>query len=386
MEFRNTGGVRRGVRRIMLLATMGVVVQTIVAHIAYRALGSSGNGLASLAVIGATGLIFLLVLRLVSGDVVRTFSLPLQEAQRVLDAVAEHDLTARLTPKDETELLDLSHSINQTVETLRSTLLSVRGQSDTLIEAADTLRLVSEHMSANAEETAAQANVVSAASEQVFQNVSAVAAATDQMKAAVQEVSDNSSRASGASQQAVRAVDSASGAIQRLGDSSADIGKIVRIINSIAEQTNLLALNATIEAARAGEAGRGFAVVANEVKELANETARATADIAKKIEAIRGDTQSAVQAIGDIKEVIGGVNEMQSLISAALEEQRSIASEIARTLGEGARGTREITSNIAGVAAAARSTSSGAADTRRAADELTRLADSLKNVLSQFAY
>lgn len=386
MPSNTSSSIRRGLSRVTSVTLVGLGAQTAVAYFAFRESATGGSHATPVLICAVSAIAIFVLARSVAGSIVRSFDLPIKEAQRVLEAVANNDLTARLNNADQHELSDLSHSINQTVETLRSTLLNVKSQSDTLTLAADELRMVSEQMSANAEETAAQANVVTAASAQVMRNVTSVAGATDQMKASVQEVSDNSSKATGASMQAVKAVESASGAIRRLGDSSADIGKIVRIINSIAEQTNLLALNATIEAARAGDAGRGFAVVANEVKELANETARATADIARKIEAIRGDTQSAVQAIGDIKAVISGVNDMQSVISTALEEQRAIASEIARTLGDGARSTQEITSNIAGVADAARSTSSGAADTRRAADEITKMADGLKKVLSQFAY
>ncbi|MDX2018932.1 MAG: HAMP domain-containing methyl-accepting chemotaxis protein [Deltaproteobacteria bacterium] len=386
MPSNTSSSIRRGLSRVTSVTLVGLGAQTAIAFFAFREAAAGRSLVMPVVICSATAIAFFVLARSVAGGIVRSFDLPIKEAQRVLEAVANNDLTARLNNADQNELSDLANSINQTVETLRSTLLKVKSQSDTLTLAADELRMVSEQMSANAEETAAQANVVTAASAQVMRNVTSVAGATDQMKASVQEVSDNSSKATGASMQAVKAVESASGAIRRLGDSSADIGKIVRIINSIAEQTNLLALNATIEAARAGDAGRGFAVVANEVKELANETARATADIARKIEAIRGDTQSAVAAIGDIKAVISGVNDMQSAISTALEEQRSIASEIAHTLGDGARSTQEISSNIAGVADAARSTSSGAADTRRAADEITRMADGLKKVLSQFAY
>ena len=158
--------------------------------------------------------------------------------------------------------------------------------------------------------------------------------------------------------------------VSKLGDSSTEIGQVIKVITSIAQQTNLLALNATIEAARAGEAGKGFAVVANEVKELAKETAKATEDISRKIEAIQTDTKAAVEAIAEISGVINQINGISNTIATAVEEQNATTNEMARNVSEAARGSGEITSNIAGVAQAAESTSRGAGDTQKAAQQL----------------
>jgi methyl-accepting chemotaxis protein len=254
------------------------------------------------------------------------------------------------------------------------------------VAASDDLTAVSQQMSANAEETAAQAHVVSAASEQVAKTIQTVASSTEQMNASIREVSRGSSEAAHVASHAVRLAESASGAMHRLSESSSNIGKIVEVISSVAEQTNLLALNATIEAARAGEAGKGFAVVATEVKELAAETSRATEDISRKIQAIRGDANSAVEAIAQIQSVITKMSELQDKIAASLEAQSTTTAAIVRNLADGSRGAAEITSNIGGVAQAARGTSSGASDTRGAAEELSRMAAELRRHVAGFVY
>ena len=151
----------------------------------------------------------------------------------------------------------------------------------------------------------------------------------------------------------------------KLGESSVEIGKVIKVITSIAQQTNLLALNATIEAARAGEAGKGFAVVANEVKELAKQTAKATEDIGQKIEAIQADTKGAVQAIGEISSVINQINDISNNIASAVEEQTVTTNEIGRNVTEAAKGTGDIAKNISGVANAASRNHAGRPTTRR---------------------
>jgi methyl-accepting chemotaxis protein len=160
----------------------------------------------------------------------------------------------------------------------------------------------------------------------------------------------------------------------------------VKVITSIAQQTNLLALNATIEAARAGEAGKGFAVVANEVKELAKETAKATEDISLKIETIQGDTKAAVLAISEISDIIKRINEFQTSIASAVEEQSATTNEIGRNVTEAAKGSENIAENITGVAQAARSTASGADNSQKASTELSQPRVWLQNLVAQFKY
>jgi len=182
----------------------------------------------------------------------------------------------------------------------------------------------------------------------------------------------------------VKVAETTTTTVSKLGESSTEIGQVIKVITSIAQQTNLLALNATIEAARAGEAGKGFAVVANEVKELAKETAKATEDISRKIEAIQGDTKAAVDAIASITSVINQVNEISGTIATAVEEQNATTNEMSRNVSEAARGSGEITSNITGVAQAAESTSRGATDTQKAAQDLVQTSAKLRRLVEQF--
>ena len=183
---------------------------------------------------------------------------------------------------------------------------------------------------------------------------------------------------------AVTEADKTNVTIKQLGDSSNEIGQVVKVITSIAQQTNLLALNATIEAARAGEAGKGFAVVANEVKELARQTAKATEEISQKINAIQGATGVAVSAIGSISDSIRKINEISTTIASAVEEQTAATNEISRNVSEAARGTAEVTSNISGVSQAAEEGGRGSGEILSAAEGLAKESVRLDGVTSQF--
>jgi methyl-accepting chemotaxis protein len=171
--------------------------------------------------------------------------------------------------------------------------------------------------------------------------------------------------------------------IGKLGQSSIEIGQVIKVITSIAQQTNLLALNATIEAARAGEAGKGFAVVANEVKELAKQTAQATEEIGQKIGAIQTDTRDAVDAIAEITTIINQVNDISNTIASAVEEQTVTTTEIGRNVQEAAKGSGEIANNIAGVAIAAKTTAEGAQNVQRSSQSVSEMAGQLGILVTQ---
>jgi methyl-accepting chemotaxis protein len=326
------------------------------------------------------------VLSLVVGlFVARSVRRPVQRMRDVLAQVADGDLTVRAgTVGGGAELGVMAASLDTTLDALGNVLGLVNDSAGRLASASTQLNGAAEAMAQNARTAATQADDVVTSAGAVAASVDTVATGSSQMESAIREIAHNATEAARVAGQAVSVAENTTKTVGKLGDSSQEIATVIKLINGIAEQTNLLALNATIEAARAGEAGKGFAVVASEVKELAQETARATEDISSRVEAIQADTAGAVEAISQISAVIGEINNFQATIAAAVEEQTATTNEMNRNVAEAASGTQGIAAAISGLAAGTAETNQQVADAQRAAGELARMSGELQEAISRF--
>jgi methyl-accepting chemotaxis protein len=204
------------------------------------------------------------------------------------------------------------------------------------------------------------------------------------MSGSIREISRQLQEALAVSREAASHANATVRQMDELGASSEEIGEVVKVITTIAQQTNLLALNATIEAARAGEAGKGFAVVANEVKQLASQTAKATDEIAEKIQTVQLSTGGVVNGIRAIADVISRLNDISASVAGAMEEQAAATHEIARNVQEAARGTEDVNRSISSVNQAATETAGGAAQSLSASEELAGVALELEDLVGSF--
>ncbi|GAA3337139.1 hypothetical protein GCM10020358_12300 [Amorphoplanes nipponensis] len=339
----------------------------------------------------AIGLVTALALLLgaVSAYVVtRSIVRPVAAARDALRRVADRDLTVAAVPAGagRDEVAQLATALGQAVSAVRTVVSDVAGQAAALARTSAELDAVSGAFTRSVGETSQQADLVAGAAEDVSRNVDAMAAGSEEMGISIGEIARNATDAAHVAAEAVAAADTANRTVANLGTSSQAIGDAVRLITSIAAQTNLLALNATIEAARAGELGKGFAVVAGEVKDLAQESARAAEEIDGLVRAIQDDTGAAVTAIGHIGGVIARISDFQTSIAGAVEEQTATTGEMSRGAVAASSGTSSIAENIRAVAAAASATSSEVTRSREAAAELTRMSTTLRDAVAQFRY
>ena len=301
-------------------------------------------------------------------------------------AIEHGDLTEHPLPGGDDEFGDIGRALRpararlqQLLQTVGHNTTLLAGTSAVLVEAAAQLHTA-------ASDSASQAQTAAGTAVQVSGGVEAISASTVQMTAAVQEISTSANGAAHVADGALTVANEATDSVAALGQSSTEISTVLALIGSIAQQTNLLALNATIEAARAGEYGKGFAVVAEEVKNLAQQTAQATDDVATKLTAVHTDVSGATEALARMHAITGRISDHSTTIAAAVEQQTASTAEMNRSLAEAAEGAREIARSVTAVAAAAVRTTAGAADTAQAATDVSRVSSELKQALLPFTY
>ncbi|SCA57763.1 hypothetical protein MTBPR1_70035 [Candidatus Terasakiella magnetica] len=341
-------------------------------------------------------------------------SAPLRRMARSMNALAQGNLEAEIPAQARTdEIGDMAQAVQvfkdsaiktremeaeqekakERAETEKKAMLnqmaedfeqSVGEIANSVGEAAQMISEASMGMVNVVKEAKTQTSNVATASEQAAGSVQSVASAATELSSSISEISSQVAHSSGIADNAAHQAETTQGMVKALVEEANKIGEVVSLISDIAEQTNLLALNATIEAARAGEAGKGFAVVASEVKNLANQTGRATEEISTQIANVQNSTDQAAQAIQQIGETIKDINEVSTAVAAGVEEQGNATNEIANSAEQAAVGTNEVSENITGVNSSVEHTETSANQLLETSQTLSMQSDELKTALTDF--
>lgn len=287
---------------------------------------------------------------------------------------AEAETQARAAAERRSAMQDLASDFER----------SVNGIVRTVASAAAGMQTTAQSMTATASDASARAATVGAASDSASDNVGTVAAAAEELSSSVAEISRQVARSSEVASQAVADAERTNATVQALSTGAEKIGEVVKLIHSIAAQTNLLALNATIEAARAGDAGRGFAVVAHEVKALAGQTAKATAEISENVGLIQASTRNSVAAVREIGQAVREISNVTANIASAIDQQDAATREISANAQMAAQGNETLVTNVGSLRDDMDQTSKAAESVLAASNDLTATAETLSREVEQF--